>query len=260
MKKRILFLSPYPFNKAPSQRLKYEQYYPAIEAAGYDVDTSSFVNEDFWEIIYKEGNGLRKLQYTLNGYLRRMRDLLRLRQFDVVYVHLWVVPFGPPIFEWLVGLLARRLVYDIDDLIFLKPKSSANPLAALLKSRNNSIQLMRQAAHVITCTPTLDEFVRQYNLNTTDISSTVDTDTYLPVNTYSNDDKLVVGWSGSHSTVKYLHLLDPVFQALAKRYEFQLKVIGTDQYHLDGVEVVAVPWSAEAEVREIQGIDIGGTG
>jgi L-malate glycosyltransferase len=44
------------------------------------------------------------------------------------------------------------------------------------------IYLMKKANHVITCTPFLDEFVKKYNPNTTDISSTVDTEKrYLPL-------------------------------------------------------------------------------
>ena len=50
-KQKILFLSPYPFGKAPSQRLKYEQYYPFFEAAGFDITTSSFIDDDLWSVI-----------------------------------------------------------------------------------------------------------------------------------------------------------------------------------------------------------------
>src|SRR5829696_2147488 len=101
MKRKILFVCPYPENVAPSQRLKFEQYYRYLREAGYEVDSSSFINEDFWKIIYKKGNVLSKAWYSLMGYGRRFLDLLRLGRYDIVYIHLWVTPFGPPIFEWL---------------------------------------------------------------------------------------------------------------------------------------------------------------
>jgi hypothetical protein len=42
--KKILFLSPYPVDKAPSQRLKYEQYFSAFLDNGYQIKTVSFAN------------------------------------------------------------------------------------------------------------------------------------------------------------------------------------------------------------------------
>ena len=68
-KKKILFLSPYPFGKAPSQRLKFEQYYPYFEEAGFELETSSFIDEEFWKVIYQPGNLLGKISGTLRGYL-----------------------------------------------------------------------------------------------------------------------------------------------------------------------------------------------
>ena len=87
-KKKILFLSPYPFGKAPSQRLKFEQYYPYFEEAGFELETSSFIDEEFWKVIYQPGNIFGKISGTLRGYLRRFFDILRLRKYDIVYIHL----------------------------------------------------------------------------------------------------------------------------------------------------------------------------
>ncbi len=37
MSKKILFMVPYPFDKAPSQRLKFEQYYSYFEENGFVI-------------------------------------------------------------------------------------------------------------------------------------------------------------------------------------------------------------------------------
>ena len=111
---KILFLSPYPFGKAPSQRLKFEQYYTLFEDNGFELQTSSFIDDDFWEIIYKPGFQLQKIEGTVRGYLRRIKDLWRIRQFDIVYIHLWVTPLGPPIFEWLVKKLAKKITVKLE--------------------------------------------------------------------------------------------------------------------------------------------------
>lgn len=256
-RRKILILCPNPEGYAPGQRLKYEQYFDYFRANGYDVTVSSFISVPFQKIIYKKGHVAGKVFWTLAGYLRRVGDMFRLRHYDIVYVFLWVAPFAPPVFEWMTRKLARKLIYDIDDLVFLNPPSSANPLVHYLRSSRNHISLMKSADHVITCTPFLDNFVRKYNQRTTDISSTINTDLYRPKTDYAVKDKLVIGWSGSHSTSKYLHLLDEVFRSLAQRHSFKLVVMGDPEFRLDGVEVEALPWKESYEVEVISRFDIG---
>lgn len=255
--KKILFLSPYPFDKAPSQRLKYEQYYSFIKDEGFQISTSSFVDESFWKIIYNEGNLLKKGFYALKGYLRRIRDLITIRKYDIVYVHLWVTPLGFAFFEWMLVLFAKKIVYDIDDLIFLGHTSDANKKSKFLKGKAKAIYLMKKADHVITCTPMLDEFARKYNSNTTDISSTINTSVYIPKKDYTLNRKVVLGWSGSHSTSKFLHLLDEVFNDLKREMDFELLVIGDPEFKLEGINVTAIPWTVANEVSDLSKIDIG---
>lgn len=256
--KKILFIAPYPLNKAPSQRLKYEQYYPFFTEAGFEITTSSFVDEKFWSIIYKSGNWFKKIAYTLRGYLRRIKDLFLLRKYDIIYIHLWVTPLGIPFFEWLYCLFAKKVVYDIDDLIFLGHSSNANRWSEFLKGKSKAIYLMKKANHVITCTPMLDEFVRQHNKHTTDISSTINTDEYLPRTKYTiSDRKIRLGWSGSHSTSRFLYLLKDVLIDLKKEFDFSLIVIGNHEFSIDGIDVEAKAWDASTEVEDLSKIDIG---
>ncbi len=256
-KKKILFVAPYPVNKAPSQRLKYEQYYPFFEEAGFEITTHSFIDETFWKIIYRHGFIVQKMVHTLMGYGRRLRDLFFIRKYDVVYIHLWVTPLGFPVFEWLYCLLAKRVVYDIDDLIFLGHSSSANKLFESLKGKAKAIYLMKHAHHVITCTPMLDDFVKKFNQNTTDISSTINTDVYKPRENYAVKNKIVLGWSGSHSTARFVHLLKNVFIELKKEFDFTLLVIGDEQFTMEGIDVKAIKWNAETETEDLLKMDIG---
>jgi len=257
-KKKILVICPYPIGVAPSQRLKFEQYFSYFREAGFDIDVSPFISQALWNIIYKKGVFLKKAFYTVIGYARRARDLTRIGKYDLVYIHLWVTPFGPPIFERLFRFFARKIIYDIDDLVYLgKVKSKAHPLVNLIKGRQKPIYLMQSANHVITCTPYLDEFVRKYNSNTTDISSTVDINRYLPVNDYLNTKKLTIGWSGSISTSKYFYLLANVLKTLKKQHDFKIFVIGDKNIQIEGLEITAVDWEEEKEIFYLQQIDIG---
>lgn len=256
-RKKLLVLCPHPENVAPSQRLKYEQYFHYFRDNGYDITVSPFMTRRFWDIVYRKGHHLEKALWTLYGYLVRVYDLFRAPSYDGIYIHLWVAPFGPPVFERLSYRLGRRIIYDIDDMVFLKPKSKANPFIAWLKSPSRLTYLMKKAAHVITCTPTLDAFVRQYNPNTTDISSTINTDTYVPRKPSPEPRPLTLGWSGSHSTVKYLNLLKDVLLDLSKETPIRLLVIGDSDFRIEGLEVTALPWVEATEVADLQRIDIG---
>ena len=253
----ILVICPHRENTAPSQRLKYEQYFDHWHSNGYEVVVSPFMTRRFQNIVYQPGRILEKVFWVGWGYLRRIRDLLRLPFYHGAYVHLWVTPFGLPLFEWLYAMVARSFVYDIDDLVFLGHSSEANRFIQALKGRRKMIFLMRKADHVIVCTPHLEAFVQRHNPRTTDISSTIDTDRYLPVNPYSNERRLTLGWSGSHSTAKYLHLLDDVLKEIGSEIDFRLKVIGDPSFRMDGVEVDAQEWCEATEVRDLQEIDIG---
>ncbi len=256
--KRILIVCPHPLNVAPGQRLKYEQYIKSWEEKGYQVDISSFMSLRFWNIVYKPGRLLEKIMWTKIGYFRRFLLLFRLRKYDLVYTFLWGTPFGPPIYEWALCKISKKIIYDIDDLVYSKDhKSKANSFIATLKGREKPIYLMKKANHVITCTPHLDDFVRQYTNKTTDISSTINTDTYKPINTYSNDNTLTLGWSGSHSTSKYVYLLQDVLLELSTKYKFKLLVIGDASFNIPGLDVEAIGWEEATEVKNLQRIDIG---
>ena len=258
-KKTILFICPYPENVAPSQRLKYEQYFKEFRKQGFEITVSPFISLPFWSIIYKKGFFFQKAFYTLSGYIRRFLLLFAIPKFSVVYVHLWGTPFGPPVYEWLLRKIAGVIIYDIDDLVYLKNvKSKSNSLVTYIKGRNKPIFLMKHADHVITCTPYLDQFVKQFNEHTTDISSTVDIETrYYPVNDYSNNRIVTLGWSGSLSTSKYFFLLEKVLKELCGRYTFNILVIGDGHVSIKGLNIEALDWKEETEIGNLQRIDIG---
>ncbi len=258
--KEILFICPYPENKAPSQRLKFEQYFDLFAENGFNCKLKSFISVDFWKIVYLEGYLLQKVKFTFIAYLKRLILLFTIRKYDVVYIHLWVTPFGPPVFEFLVCILAKKIIFDIDDMVYLGHSSSANRFFQKLKGRYKMIYLMKKANHVITCTPKLDEFVRKYNANTTDISSTINTEIYLPKLSTEIKNEVILGWSGSHSTSKYLKLLEPVFiELLEMKINFKVLIIGDENFQFDNKKIPfqAIKWSHESEVEDLKKIDIG---
>jgi glycosyltransferase involved in cell wall biosynthesis len=258
-KKRVLLLCPHPEGYVPGQRLKYEQYLDIFREEGFEVTVSPFMSEAFQKIVYTKGRNVQKAFWTLAGYARRMMDLLRIRRYDVIYVFLWVTPFGPPLFERLVRLLSRRMVYDIDDMIYLQDhRSQANPLISKLKGKNKPVYLFRVADTVITSTDSIEDFARRLNPNVVHIPVTINTRIYTPRIDYKlAGQQLVLGWTGSYSTSPYLHLLDDVLRKLREKFDFRLLVMGDENFRIEGIDVQAIPWKESYEVETIRRFDIG---
>ncbi|MCC7051162.1 MAG: glycosyltransferase family 4 protein, partial [Bacteroidia bacterium] len=143
------------------------------------------------------------------------------------------------------------------DMVFLGHSSSANKFIEGIKGKEKMIFLMKKAKHVIVCTPKLAEYVSQYNKELTDISSTINTETYKGKNLYNNQNPLTIGWSGSHSTSKYLRLITDILKELQEQYKIKILVIGDASFTAPGLEIESINWNAATEVENLQRIDIG---
>jgi len=257
--KRIFVICPFPEGVAAGQRLKYEQYFDHWRAQGYEITVSSFMDRSMWAVVYTRGNYVSKVLGTLRGYLRRVSDLFRVRDYDLVYVFMWTTPIGTSFFERLFRFLSKKLVYDVEDNVLMEKSNELNPLIKVLKGQGKTKFLIERADHVITSSPFLNDYCLSLNLNKacTYISSSVDTDRFLPVNSYSNENKVTIGWTGTFSSKVYLDLLRNVFLELAKRCDFRLRIIGNFEYELPEVDLEVIQWTKENEVADLQGIDIG---
>ncbi|HEY9003796.1 MAG TPA: glycosyltransferase family 4 protein [Mucilaginibacter sp.] len=254
--KKILVLCPYPRDYVPAQRLKFEQYYNNWQENGYDLEISSFISERTQKILYKKGHLLEKALGTLGGYLRRFRDLFRLHQYDVVYIFLWATPFGPPLMERMIRRLAKKQVYDIDDLVYMVSTSQHNKFIKPFKSASKINYLIKKSDHVLVSTDELVAYSKKLNESLTVVPATIDVKSYnYPVEHES--DTVVIGWSGSHTTSKYLHLIDGVLRHISQKYPVKIMVMGDDDFVLDGVDIELLHWTAETEISNIQKFDIG---
>jgi len=261
--KRMLVICPFPQGVAAGQRLKYEQYFDVWKAQGWEIDVSSFMDTDMWSVVYEKGNYVGKVLGVLRGTARRIRDLFRVSNYDLVYVFMYVTPFGTSFMERLIRKLAPRLVYDVEDNILVEqnlPKDqNPNPIMRYLKGPGKTRYLLKTADHVITSSPFLNEFCLEINAKKccTYISSSIDTDTFLPKTPYSNDTPVTIGWTGTYSSMVFLDLLRDVFVRLAERVPYKLTVIGNFDYELPGVDLNVIRWSREKEVADLQTFDIG---
>ena len=257
--KKILIICPYPEAVAAGQRLKYEQYIDDWELNDFEVEIASFMDLKMWDIVHKEGHTLAKITGTLFGTLKRIKNLFTLNGYDIVYIHMYVTPVGGPFFEKIYRRLAKKVIFDLEDNRFLGADKESKGIAQRLRGTGKTKFLVKTANHVISSSPALNDVCRQMNdrKQSTYISSSIDTDRFIPNNQYSNDKKVTIGWTGTSSTRPYLDLLRPVFIKLKQQRDFKLIVIGNFEYDFPEMDLEVIQWSATKEVEDLQKLDIG---
>ena len=111
---KVLFIVPYPIEGA-SNRYRVYQYLPYLHSHGIEATVRPFVDSSgFYHLLYQPGQVGYKIAYVIRSMFRRLVDLLRTRYFDIVFIHREALPFGPPLFERLVSLIDRPIIFDFD--------------------------------------------------------------------------------------------------------------------------------------------------
>lgn len=254
----VMVLAPYRFDTAPGQRFRIEQWMPKLEERGARFHFSPFMSEELSAILYQPGRTLRKVRAMIADLVRRLVDAMRARRYDVVFLHREAALIGPPLIERLIAALDVPIVYEFDDAIYVPYVSPSNRYLSLLKfPAQKTDRICRMAAHVIVGNEVLRDYAVERNRNVTIVPTTIDTDKYTPSCEYEPDGELVIGWSGSYSSVQYLDALKPVFSQLRKQHRFRVEVIGATTFTMDDVEVRSQPWVASSEVEDLRRIHIG---
>jgi len=254
---RLLALVPSLYDKSPGQRYRLEQWEPLLRERGVDITYAPFECAELNDVVYKQGQIAKKLRLVVQALGRRAALLSKLTNYDVIYLHREAALLGPAVFERLIHCSGVPIVFDFDDAIFLSYKSPSNGYLSYLKFAGKTKTNCRLAAHVMVGNPYLAEYARQFNQNVSIIPTTIDTDKYKPVNIEDSSGPIVIGWTGSHSTVQHLDTLRSALAKLAQRESIRLRVIGTPNYQIEGVEFETIMWRSETEVEDLSAVDIG---
>ena len=253
---RVLALVPALYNTSPSQRYRLEQWEPLLRERGVEITYAPFEDQELHGLLYKPGLISKKLQGVTRGLGRRFSLLGKVNDYDLVYILREAALLGPPLFE---RLIQRRvpIVFDFDDAIFVSYRSPSNGYLSYLKFASKTRTICRFASHVMVGNPYLAEYARQVNDRVTVIPTTIDTERYRLPPREVNDGPIVIGWTGSHSTVQHLDTLRGALKKLAEKESFRLRVIGTPSYECAPIQVEALSWRADSEVEDLGPIDIG---
>lgn len=253
---KVLFIVPYPRGKAPSQRFRFEQYISILEKGNIHCRIESFWSLKYWNILYHKGKRLQKAVGLILGFVRRFLLLFSSFQFDFIFIHREAAPVGPPVFEFIMAkVFQKKIIYDFDDAIWLPNVSEVNKKIGGLKWHGKVKHICRWA-HKVTCgNEYLCNYARNYNKNIELIPTTIDTNYHKPFR--EKPTTVVIGWTGSQSTIDYLSPLIPILSQLEKKYQFEFRVISNKNPNLKTDSFRFVPWSKETEIKELQQFTIG---
>lgn len=261
LRKSIYFIVPYPVGNAPSQRFRFEQYFKTLSQAGYSYYVSSFLTPNHWQVIFIKGRITEKLFILLSGFTRRWVDLFRIWKYDYVFIHRESTPIGPPVFEWIIAkILKKKIIYDFDDAIWLTDNSSENKLEKIIRWRKK-VQSICTWSHCVSCgNEYLSAYAGQFNNNVIINPSTIDTiGLHNPIHYKKKENsKITIGWTGSHSTLKYLEILWPVLQTLEQKYpQLEFLVISNKKPERSSKSLQFITWSMASEIEDLAKMDIG---
>ena len=250
---KILFLVPYPLGESPSQRFRFEQYFNALLMVGHSYAVRSFLSPQGWSMIYSKGNAGKKILTIVAGFLRRLWTLFSVARYDMVFIHREATPVGPPVFEWMIAKVFRKkIIYDFDDAIWLTDNTSESALEKMIRWRSKVASICKWSFVVSCGNDYLCDYARRFNSNVVLNPTTIDTSYHKPIEkTYNND--VVIGWTGSHSTLKYI---DEVVPALQKISGFTFVIISDSKISIP-VPSRNVKWKKETEIEDLAQFDIG---
>lgn len=256
--KTIFFLAPYPIGRAPSQRFRFEQYLGLLKDNGFTCEVHSFYNEKAWNTIYRKGGIFAKIGVVFKSFLRRIGLLFSLKKADHLFIHREISHVGPPILEWYIAkVLKVKFIYDFDDAIWLPNYSEQNAKFQKLKNYKKVNKIMRWAEEITAGNSYLANYAKQFNGNVSILPTTIDTEHHHNLKTNQNVDKLIIGWTGSHTTAQYLSFMVPILKRLEKDFSFEFRIISNENPKLGLESFRFVKWNKETEIKDLAQINIG---
>lgn len=253
---------PYPIAKAPSQRFRVEQFLHILDDHGIRYKLATFLSKNTMDVLYKRSSVIQKILGVLKGYVKRWKHVLvDVHRYHTVFIHREAAPLGPPVFEWIViKLLGKKVIYDFDDAIWIPNTNPESKLVSYFRSFWKVAKICKWSSVVTAGNHFLGDFARQSGAKkVVYLPTVVDTkNRYLPKPLEAVQNSIpVIGWTGSHSTLKYLDEILPVLKELEQTVEFKFLVIANRNPELPLKNFEFVKWNEVTEIEDLQRIDIG---
>jgi len=202
----------------------------------------------------------RKFFYYLEVFIKRLFRGLKVisiaGKFDVIFLQRATFAFG---MERLLRLINKNIIFDIDDSIYMPDTHEKGPLGLLKRylKQKEVVSILRVSRCAIVENTHIKNFVGKYCNKTYMITGPIDTKRNYPRRYDGRVAKTIIGWIGSPSTAIYLGLIHEALKEVSRKYDIKVKLIGIAGYDIEGVDVEAIGWGEDTEVKELHTVDIG---
>ncbi len=247
---RVLFLTLYP-EAAASPRYRVHQFLPHLRAAGIAAEVASPLGHAHWQ-RFTSGRH-RAAWYHVYETPARLMQLLRARRYAVVVVQKALTTPHVRGFGALLRRVARRVVYDIDDAVYLAaPHALRGPWRALVQPRQIT-WLARHSDLVLAGNRWLADAMQAAGApRVVHFPTVVDETRFLPAP--HAPDALRLVWMGSPSTTPHLRV---AADALRDVPGLAAHLYGAAPEGLDWPGATLHPWRLETEVAALQQATVG---
>jgi glycosyltransferase involved in cell wall biosynthesis len=254
---RVGFLALQAPDCSPSQRYRVEAFLDRWQARGITVDYHWVLDRADLAVFYGSAPAASKSLVAARALGRRLASLTAKPVPDVWFVQREAFFLGGAWSEWLASRRAP-VVFDFDDAIWIRTTSAANSRYAWLKNVEKIPHLARLAHTVVAGNAFLADWARQHSRNVHVVPTVVDTDHFAPARSHP-DGPVVIGWSGSGSTIEHLRPLLPVLERLVARVgdRVQLRVMGDPSFSHAPLGLRGEAWTPAAELDLLRRMDIG---
>jgi glycosyltransferase involved in cell wall biosynthesis len=242
----------------PAFRVRLELPGRALAAGGLELLLLPLLSADQAQRFRTSGIA-GKAEVVVRARRRLRRELRDLGDGARTVVVQRQVDIAPSLSLERAAVDARRLVYDVDDAVWLSGRQTMGHSMGFLKGARRKVRwLAERADHIIAGSEILAQYLGRYNEEVTVIPSLVDTTAYA-VREHEHSASVTLGWIGSPTTAVYLHRLATVIERFAVQSPrpVRLRVVGGPAPCLTNVDVEQRAWSPRAERDALAEMDIG---
>lgn len=211
--------------------------------------------------FFLRGRIQRHYVYFIIVFLRRFAAIWSSSRYDAVFLQRDIISeffYDPPLFIFALRLLNKRIIYDVDDAMWIFPPHSIRGGSPTLNfmTRLRFFWNVRLSQNIIVGNEYLAEYVKKINSSVVVIPTPVDT-ANCPVRKHKIRKTIIIGWTGGPGNLVYLKLLEKPLARLALKYPIKLRVISSRTIEMNGIDVEFIPWDKITEAKNIAAFDIG---
>ena len=250
-KLKIIFLTKYPETGA-SSRYRVYQYLPHFQK--FDFKTQSLYTNYSFQLIYQNGHVLKKTILTLKDYLSRTWFILKNLDTDVVYMQREIFAFGPLWAEHIYRLLGIKLIFDLDDALFINKKNKNNPFK--LDKASRVIKIIRHSDLVIAGNTWIRDECKKIGAKNAVHIDVAESVLFENLSRPKNQPMKAL-WLGSPTTSKYLTLIEKPLKKIQETIGLEINIVGGGANSTYSFKSQCIPWSKTTETKYLMLSDIG---